>query len=629
MDKKIYELAEFINKDLEENNLSADEKQQIAVQIKALTEDNLIVIAQTNPVTGDIEYNAKKAQKWINWADLLNVKAIVFPELFLVGGPLGDYITKFPVIAKECKEWLDCLAKLSKDTKIIIGFIEEDESELGFYNSVAVLQNGKIEKIIRKSSLNDLQEAHDSRYFLSANAQSDIIKIGDKTVNIAIGDDIFNINTTADYVINIEASISRTNKEQIKHSRLSQTAKKYNKPLVYVNQVGSSDCLSYDGSGRVYNSNGELIYRAKSFEEQFFIVSPFENAGQIYPLPAGAEYELNTAKEFSLDYEHDMERTYKTVIQAIKDYFKKTGFMHACLGLSGGLDSTVCAVLLADALGKENVFGISMPSKITTSSSKNDAKELAQNLGIHFLEIPIKDMFDSARSTFDELFAGMEKEWNFRYKTSYTNDNIQARSRATILWGIANEFEKCLTIATSDKSEAYMGYATINGDMTGAYAPIADVTKTKLFALAKWMNMNREQKNAIPQSVIEKRPGAELAINPKTGKPLLAEEALMPYEFLDEVIWRVENLNQSINDMIDEEFLYEKNNSLSKEQKLEWLRKFFRRMSNSAYKGTLMPPSPIVDAHSINKAEYTQPVNARINYEKTTFDEKLQILTKI
>ena len=165
--------------------------------------------------------------------------------------------------------------------------------------------------------------------------------------------------------------------------------------------------------------------------------------------------------------------------------------------------------------------------------------------------------------------------------------------------------------------------------MTGAYAPIADVTKTKLFALAKWMNMNREQKNAIPQSVIEKRPGAELAINPKTGKPLLAEEALMPYEFLDEVIWRVENLNQSINDMIDEEFLYEKNNSLSKEQKLEWLRKFFRRMSNSAYKGTLMPPSPIVDAHSINKAEYTQPVNARINYEKTTFDEKLQILTKI
>ena len=268
-----------------------------------------------------------------------------------------------------------------------------------------------------------------------------------------------------------------------------------------------------------------------------------------------------------------------------------------------------------------------MPSKITSLESKNDAKELAENLGISFLEVPIKEIYDVIREKFNNLFSQMEKNWNFRYKQSYTNDNIQARTRATILWGIANEFEKCLPIATSDKSEAYMGYATINGDMSGGYAPIADVTKTKLFALAKWMNKNREQKNSIPQSIIDKRPGAELAINPKTGKPLLAEEALMPYEFLDEIIWRVENLNQSINDMINIEFLYEKTEPVSKEQKLEWLEKFFHRMAAAGYKWSILPPAPIVDEHSINSAEYHQPIiSSGINYKKTHLEDKIALI---
>ena len=226
----------------------------------------------------------------------------------------------------------------------------------------------------------------------------------------------------------------------------------------------------------------------------------------------------------------------------------------------------------------------------------------------------------------------IEENWNCRYKESFTNDNIQARSRAIILWGVANEFQACLPVATSDKSELYMGYATINGDMSGGFAPLADVSKTKLFALARWLNKNREQKNAIPEEIIAKRPGAELAINPKTGKPLLAEEALMPYEFLDEIIWRVENLQQTIGDMLDEEFLYEKhmkeqNQPVSKEQKSEWLQKFFRRMSTALYKWTIMPPSPIVDGRSINKSEYRQPIiSSKINYNKTSYKDKLNEL---
>ena len=638
MNAEIYKLSELIDKDLAEDNLSEQDKDELEKQIKPLLSENSVVLAQANPICGNLKYNAQKAKKWIDWANRLGVQAIIFPEGFLMGIPFGDYLVKFPHIVEDCREWLEVLAEYTKNTKVIIGFVEKNNSNKGkpYYNSVAVLSNGRIEKIIRKTISSDYLQINTDKYFenVPADKKNNILEIDNKKSAIVIGEctDVEQVLDAGeefqlDFLINCSADITRTGKEFLKHNIFSQISKKYSAAFVYVNQVGASDSLSYDGASRVYDKNGNVIYRAKSYEEQFFIVDPSDNYGKIYPLPNGIELANDYSKTFSLDYEFDLERTYKTIIQSIREYFKKSGFKHACLGLSGGLDSTVCAVLLADALGKENVFGISMPSKLTSSESKNDAKDLADNLGIHFLEIPIKGIFDATRETFDTLFSQMESKWDFRYKQSYTNDNIQARARANILWGISNEFDKCLTIATSDKSEAYMGYATINGDMSGGFAPKADVTKSKLFALAKWLNKNREIKNAIPQSIIEKRPGAELAINPKTGKPLLAEEALMPYEFLDEVIWRVENLHQTINDMLDVEFVYERENSLSKEQKTDWLEKFFRRMSYSQYKWTIMAPAPIVDAHSINKAEYSQPIIASgIDYKKTSIEYKKQIL---
>ena len=190
------------------------------------------------------------------------------------------------------------------------------------------------------------------------------------------------------------------------------------------------------------------------------------------------------------------------------------------------------------------------------------------------------------------------------------------------LWGISNEFASCIPIATSDKSELYMGYATINGDMSGGFAPIADVPKTKLFAFARWLNSNREDKNAIPEAVILKKPGAELAIDPKTGKTLNAEDALMPYEFLDEIIWRIENKNESYYDLLQAEFIYEKKNKISKEQKIEWLDKFYRRMSTALYKWSILPPSVIVESRSINKSDYKQPItSSKINYKGVNEEE--------
>lgn len=550
-------------------------------------------IAQINTISGDIEYNAKKIVKYINEAQNNGLDLVVFPEYALIGYSLEDAIKKFPIIQEENKKWIEEIAKITTKTTALVGFINSEN-----ISSIAVLNDGKIQKIIKKSVLSDNT--------ITVNGLKYFITVGDDYKNIDLSEKV-------DVIINCSACPFVIQEQQVKNETLSHIAEKYSVPLVYVNQVGATDNYSFDGTSRVFDKNGKLLARAKSFEEQFLIVNPNKNFGKIYP----SSIELHADnKEFSLDYEYDLERTYKTVIQGVKDYFNKTGFKRAVLGLSGGLDSTVCAVVLADALGSENVVGVSMPSKITSSESKSDAQSLAENLGINFFEAPIKDMVETTNNCFQNLFKNIEQKWDGRYKQSFTMDNIQARSRAMYLWGVSNEFGSCLPIATSDKSEAYMGYATVNGDMSGSFAPIGDITKTKLFALARWLNKNRSVKNVIPQSVIEKRPGAELAINPKTGKPLCAEDALMPYEFLDEVIWRIENKKENYQDMISSEFLYEKTHSVSKEQKEQWLDKFFRRMSTALYKKSILPPFVIVDSPVY---DYKQPITSlRINYKGTS-----------
>lgn len=587
-----------------------------------------IIIAQLNSHALNVEKNALKACEIIKNAQNQNASAVIFPEMFLTGYPVGNVFQRFPILAQDNLQWLEALAKITQNLKVIIGFLEKDNEK--FYNSLAVLSNGKIEKIFRKSNLISGEIIDKFEIFEIKNKKFALINcetgFNEKNFDLSKADEIASFVKTnkIDYLLNCSASISRTNKEYFKNILLKNIAQKCCKPLIYVNSIGANEALSFDGMSRIYNEKGEITARAKAFEEQILTVDLQKEQNEINSAPFDINQPTNLT-DFSLNYENDLKRTYLSVVQAIKDYFQKTGFKRAVLGLSGGLDSTVSAVLLIDALGKENVFAISMPSSITTSDSKNDAQILAKNLGIGFTQIPIKDMFDASSKTFNTTFKEVEKIFDCRYKKSFTNDNIQARSRAMILWGVANEFEACLPIATSDKSEAYMGYATINGDMSGGFAPLADITKTKLFALATWMNENREQKNVIPQSIIDKRPGAELAINPKTNKPLLAEEALMPYEFLDEVIWRIENKNQTLSDMIEDEFLYEKKEKISKKQKEEWLNKFFKRMSTAHYKWSIMPTIPIVDSFSINSCEYFQPiVSSKMNYVKTSVDEKIK-----
>ena len=470
MTENLYTLSEIVDKRFSHGE---DIPQSIIDSIKNIVSDEgYIGMAQINPIAGNIEYNAKKIAKYIKYASKINLDLVVFPELALMGYPIEDTIDRHPVIVEENIKWLKGLAKITTSTTAIVGFVEprkKDAEGKKYFNSAAILKNGKIEGIVRKSLLPNYSEFNDYRYIepspivgvqpaetLGIFDKDDIkpsSKLYDK-FGISICEDCWNnkeffeknlyekdpIEELAEenpkIFINCSASPTRAKKEQLKHNMLSFIAKKYKTPIVYVNQVGAIDNSSFDGSSRVFGVNGELIARAKSFEEQFLIVNPEKNIGKIYPLTKGLDKSLTEQKVFTLEYESDLERTYKTLIQGIRDYFKKCGFKRAVLGLSGGLDSTVCAVLMADAIGRENVFGVSMPSHITSQESKSDAEKLAHNLGINFTEATIRPMIDTTTECLNDLFKTVETKWDGRYKISFTPDNIQARSRAMFLWGL-------------------------------------------------------------------------------------------------------------------------------------------------------------------------------------------------
>ena len=529
---------------------------------------NKLVISQLNTIAGDIKNNAQKIMADIQKSVSVGAEIIVFPELCLIGSPLGDIAKRHKDIIKKQNVALKEIAEKCEKITVVTTILNED-----LENTVVVINNKVIEYT---NKFNDFE-----------------VVLGDLEQNIC-----------SKTIILLDNQPSKTDSEFIKNKKYSEFSKENNINLVYVNKVGYAHNHCFDGASRVY-VNGELTARAKSFDEDFMVLDNFN--GRIEELPKGSENALN--EQFDLDYTNDLDRTYKSIVYSIKEYFSKNGFSKAVLGLSGGLDSTISATLLADALGKENVVGISMPSKLTSKESKDDAQVLAENLGIKFLEVPLPEQIDSMKSMLNSTFDKIEMD---KYADSTTIENLQARLRATILWSVSNEFKGMLPIATSDKSEAYIGYATVNGDMSGGFAPIIDVTKTKLFALGDFMNKNREVKNAIPQNVLEKPPGAELKINPKTGKTVFAEEANMPYEFLDEIIWEVERNGLGFDELMQHKFYYEKNHSLTIEQKEEWIRKFYWKMHCAVYKWHIIPPMVVTDKNTINSVEFDNPIISKI-----------------
>lgn len=620
-------------------------------------------LGQINTTPGDLQGNARKIMAYIATAERLGLDLIAFPELALMGYPPRDVIGRHPFLVRENLKWLKAIARRTGQTYALVGFVEpripaDGQKRIGkaYFNALAVLGEGKIQAIVRKCLLPTYQEFEDYRQFEASpasGAQSpdtltcaawgfsaneappvgELVEIHGHRYGISICEDMWSdadffenplyaIDPVAelaarcpDALINLSASPTRSRKEQMKHNLCSHLAAKYQAPFVYVNQVGAVDEVSFDGASRVYNAAGQLVARGKAFEEQLLIVNPLQGKGSVYPLPVGLEQTLNAHKTFNAYDTADLGRTYQCLLQGIRDYFRKTGFEKAVIGLSGGLDSSVVVVLLADALGPGNVLAVSMPSAITPQSNRTDAQMIADNLGIQLVEIPIASITEAFGAGITQVRGTVEAHWGKTDPRSNALDNVQAISRATILRQLGNEF-RAFPVATSDKSEFYLGYATVNGDMSGALAPIGDLPKTKVRALARWLNENRPDtvktpKNVLPESVIAKPSGADLKVDPATGKLVTAEEELMPYEFADEIIWRIEALRQGLDDMLPTRFQYEETHAVSHEQKAEWLHKFFERMSRSVFKWFVAPPILIVEGNgSIAKSDYHHPIVA-------------------
>lgn len=477
-----------------------------------------IAIAQINTQIGHFSANVEKILQGIENAKKKKADLIVFPELTLTGYPPKDLLDKPSFIEKNLSA-LQQVVKKTRGIACILGFVELNDEEVGksLYNSAAFIKEGKIQNIIRKRLL-PTYDVFDERRYFEAGDESFVFVYKGRRIGLSICEDIWNdksilgrklypINPIeelavqgADLLINISASPYSMGKRSLREKLLSKVAQTSGNPLLYVNLVGGNDDLIFDGSSLVYDGDGKICNRLKSFEEDFQVI----DIDQLKPEP--------------YHQVHEMEKVRKALVLGIRDYMQKSGFKKAILGLSGGIDSCLVATLAAEACGSKNVLGVSMPSPFSSQSSLSDAKALAKNLGIQYLTLPIGKIFKAYP---DAL------EWDAKpRKVDVALQNIQARIRGNLLMALSNR-EGYLLLSTGNKSEMAVGYCTLYGDMAGGLAVISDLPKTLVYQLSRYLN---KKHRAIPESVFRKAPSAELAPNQKD------QDDLPPYEILDEIL---------------------------------------------------------------------------------------------
>ncbi len=488
-----------------------------ATNLKGITMK--IALAQINPTIGDFARNTQKIMAAIERAKGLSCDLIVFSELVISGYPPRDLLEKRDFIQANLIH-LQNLVTSIKGIGVICGLVDENPGKEGnlHYNSAVLFDNGKILHQVHKRLLPTYDVFDERRYFEPGTEYSSFL-YKDRRIGLSICEDIWNdkdffsrrrypvdpvermIKEGANLLINIAASPYYVTKREFKWDMFQGIAKKYNVPLLYVNQVGGNDSVLFDGISLAFDSKGQMCARARDFEEDMAIFDTNTQKGDIHPIS-----------------ESDTQSLLNALIMGTRDYVRKCGFSKALVGLSGGIDSALTAYIAVQALGRENVIVIFMPSQYTAQENFEDTEKLARNLGIKLFQIPIQGIFGKFLEELSPLFQDVA--------TEVTGQNIQARIRGTILMGISNKFG-CLLLSTGNKSELAVGYCTLYGDMSGGLAVISDVPKTMVYRITRLINKEQE---VIPETIIQKPPSAEL-------KPdQLDQDDLPSYELLDGIL---------------------------------------------------------------------------------------------
>ena len=477
-----------------------------------------IALAQLNPTVGDFAGNSAKILDFAQRAAQRGADLAVFSELCLCGYLPMDLIERPHFIERNERE-LACLAK-QLPIPSIVGYAARATGSTGksAANAAALLANEKIEFVQHKMLLPTYDVFDESRYFQPAASQN-VFSLGGKNLGITICEDIWNDKTfwakplyerdpvaelvakRASLIINISGSPYTIDKRALRLDMLRALAKSHGLPVVYVNQVGGNDSLVFDGSSLAVMPDGRIAAQASSFAEDLVLFDAETVAGDLHAQP-GTELDL----------------VLQALICGTRDYVCKSGFRAVVVGLSGGIDSSVVAAIAVAALGRENVLGVSMPGPYSSEGSRTDARQLAENLGIEFLTIPITEVFHSYRATLAPAFQGRPED--------VTEENLQARVRGNFLMALSNKFGS-MVLSTGNKSEMAVGYCTLYGDMAGGLAMLSDVPKVMVYAIADLINHDRE---LIPLASIEKPPSAELRPNQKDL------DSLPPYEVLDRIL---------------------------------------------------------------------------------------------
>ena len=483
------------------------------------TREVKIALGQINPTVGDFSGNAAKIVDFSRRAQAVGAGLILFPELSVCGYPPRDLVERTSFVARN-RETVEQIAAQTQGIAVICGLVTPAPADAGrsAMNSAALLMEGKVAFIQSKMLLPTYDVFDEMRNFAPAKSQELFSFCGNRMA-LTICEDAWNdkqfwpkplysvdpveslIQAGGNFVLNISASPFWIGKRELRRDMLASIARQHKVPVVLVNQVGGNDSLVFDGSSLVLNREGQVTAQGKSFEEDLIYFDSQNLSGEMREQIAGDEASV-----------------YSALVLGTRDYMHKCGFQKAIIGLSGGIDSALTAVIATDAVGAENVIGVGMPGPYSSQGSIDDARSLAKNLGIRFELLSINPAYEAYRQTLRDVFAGQKED--------VTEENLQSRARGAMLMALSNKFG-AIVLSTGNKSELGVGYCTLYGDMVGGLAVISDVPKTLVYRLSEYVNSRRA---VIPQATLEKPPSAELRPNQKDS------DSLPPYEVLDAVL---------------------------------------------------------------------------------------------